>query len=190
MVPKCSGSKFAGSKAMITTVDVVGPMRETSPREKPVIPKRVEWFHFSSFFLKKAITFSGSSSESSFTAGSAPPKPLQIHHEQNAFYFCGAVTDKEQHNMTSRERIAVTLSGGIPDRVGMHESPWGDTVDLWREQGLPANKSVHDYFDMDITGVGGLDLSFRKMRGDEFAGALLAEEEVVVVRIKPTHRLD
>ncbi len=56
--------------------------------------------------------------------------------------------------MTSRERIKTILTGGVPDRVGMHESPWADTLDLWREQGLPEGQSVDDYFGMDITKFG------------------------------------
>jgi len=64
-------------------------------------------------------------------------------------------------SMTSRERIAVTLRGGVPDRVGMHESPWGETIDLWHKQGLPEKMSVQDYFGMDIGNFGGFDLSFQ-----------------------------
>lgn len=67
----------------------------------------------------------------------------------------------KQDRMTSRERIATILKGGVPDRVGMHESPWGETIDLWRKQGLPENMSVTDYFGMDIASFGGLDLSFQ-----------------------------
>ena len=66
-----------------------------------------------------------------------------------------------EDTMTSRERIKAILSGGVPDRVGMHESPWGDTLDLWRRQGLPEGQSVHDYFGMDIATFGSFDLSFQ-----------------------------
>ena len=63
--------------------------------------------------------------------------------------------------MTSRERIAVTLAGGVPDRVGMHENPWGDTLELWRRQGLPKDVSVADYFGMDCARIGSFDLTFQ-----------------------------
>ena len=66
-----------------------------------------------------------------------------------------------QDKMTSRERIRTTLLKGVPDRVGMHESPWGETIDRWRKEGLPENKSVTDYFGMDIASFGGMDLSFQ-----------------------------
>lgn len=66
-----------------------------------------------------------------------------------------------EDTMTSRERIKTILSGGVPDRVGMHESPWGETMDLWRKQGLPEGKSVHDYFGMDLATFGGFNLSFQ-----------------------------
>ena len=66
-----------------------------------------------------------------------------------------------QDKMTSRERIRITLSKGVPDRVGMHESPWGETIDRWRKEGLPENQSVTDFFGMDIAGFGGFDLSFQ-----------------------------
>ena len=63
--------------------------------------------------------------------------------------------------MTSRERIAAILAGEKADRVGTHESPWGETMKLWHEQGLPEDTSVTDYFDMDLANVGGFDVSFR-----------------------------
>jgi len=63
--------------------------------------------------------------------------------------------------MTSRERIAAILAGEKADRVGTHESPWGETMTLWHEQGLPEGMSVTDYFDMDLATVGGFDVSFR-----------------------------
>jgi uroporphyrinogen decarboxylase len=66
-----------------------------------------------------------------------------------------------QDKMTSRDRLKAILGGGIPDRIGMHESPWGETIDLWHTQGLPEKVSVHDYFGMDIASFGGLNLSFR-----------------------------
>jgi len=63
--------------------------------------------------------------------------------------------------MTSRERILSLLTKGHADRVGMHESPWADTITRWREEGLPEGVSVQDYFNMDFSNFGGFNLTFR-----------------------------
>ena len=63
--------------------------------------------------------------------------------------------------MTSRERIAALLTEGHADRVGMHESPWSETMVRWRKEGLPENTSVIDHFGMDLAFIGGFDVSFR-----------------------------
>lgn len=63
--------------------------------------------------------------------------------------------------MTGCERIKAILNGGRPDRVGMNESPWGETLKRWQSEGLPEETSVQDHFDMDIAHVGGFDVSFR-----------------------------
>ena len=47
--------------------------------------------------------------------------------------------------MTSRERIATIFSGGIPDRVGIHDSIWGSTLERWHREGLPAGVDPLDY---------------------------------------------
>jgi uroporphyrinogen decarboxylase len=63
--------------------------------------------------------------------------------------------------MTSRERISTILSGGVPDRVGMDEDPWGETYALWAKQGMPEGTDIIAYFDMDLAKVGGPDTSFQ-----------------------------
>jgi len=63
-------------------------------------------------------------------------------------------------HMNSRDRIQTTLKKGIPDRVGMLEAPWAETVALWRKQGLPADQDPLEYFDMDIRRIG-CDMSMR-----------------------------
>ena len=63
--------------------------------------------------------------------------------------------------MTSRERIKALLTEGRADRVGMHESPWAETMERWHSEGLPEGTSVIDYFDMDFAYVGGFDVTFR-----------------------------
>ena len=53
--------------------------------------------------------------------------------------------------MTSRERVQAAINFQPPDRMPCSESLWPDTLDLWREQGLPAETSVDDYFGFDIS---------------------------------------
>ena len=62
--------------------------------------------------------------------------------------------------MTSRERVLLALQHKEADRVAIQDSPWGTTINRWRQEGLPQNVSVSDYFGYEFTGVGA-DLSFR-----------------------------
>ena len=62
--------------------------------------------------------------------------------------------------MTSRERILALLNEGRADRVGMNESPWQETLQRWRQEGLPEETSVQDYFDMDFANFGGFNVTF------------------------------
>ncbi|OGG53586.1 MAG: hypothetical protein A3F84_02705 [Candidatus Handelsmanbacteria bacterium RIFCSPLOWO2_12_FULL_64_10] len=60
--------------------------------------------------------------------------------------------------MTSRERIATIFAGGIPDRVGMHDSAWGSTLERWRREGLPEGVSPLEYLGgNDIVMIGADD---------------------------------
>ncbi len=52
--------------------------------------------------------------------------------------------------MTSRQRVKAALNYQPPDRIPCNESPWPDTLQLWRNQGMPADISLADYFDFDI----------------------------------------
>ena len=63
--------------------------------------------------------------------------------------------------MTSRERIMTILSGGIPDRVGRDEDPWGETLDRWHKEGLGEDEDLGERFGFDLGGIGGCDFSFR-----------------------------
>jgi len=56
--------------------------------------------------------------------------------------------------MTSRERILLTLNHKEADRIPIHDSPWGHTVDRWHKEGLPEGQSPNDYFGYEITGQG------------------------------------
>lgn len=52
--------------------------------------------------------------------------------------------------MTSRERLTTVLARRIPDRVPMADiSYWPDTLERWRQEGLPADADPLDYFGLD-----------------------------------------
>ncbi len=55
--------------------------------------------------------------------------------------------------MTSRERVKAAINFQAPDRLPVNESPWQQTVDRWHAEGLPADVSVADHFDFDITSM-------------------------------------
>ncbi|MDD5698421.1 MAG: uroporphyrinogen decarboxylase family protein [Victivallaceae bacterium] len=52
--------------------------------------------------------------------------------------------------MNSRERIKKIFAGEIPDRVGIFDAPWPETVERWHREGLPKEVHVNEYFDYDI----------------------------------------
>ena len=56
--------------------------------------------------------------------------------------------------MTSRERILMALNHEEADRVPLHDSPWGHTINRWHEQGLPKDQSPADYFGYEMLGQG------------------------------------
>lgn len=63
--------------------------------------------------------------------------------------------------MNSRERIQKTFSFQVPDRIGIFDAPWPETVARWRKEGLPADVHVNDYFHYDIDECLLLDTSLR-----------------------------
>ena len=62
--------------------------------------------------------------------------------------------------MTSRERIQAALAFEAPARLPCHESPWEQTLTRWRQEGLPQNVSLEDYFGFDLSFMS-LDVSPR-----------------------------
>ncbi len=62
--------------------------------------------------------------------------------------------------MTSQERVLCSLEHKEPDRVPIHDSPWGTTVARWHREGLPENVSPAEYFGYEFVHVGG-DLSLQ-----------------------------
>ena len=58
--------------------------------------------------------------------------------------------------MNSRERITMLLNKQIPDRMGLFEHFWGETIrDYWVNEGYPEGEAPGDYFDLDLQGAGG-----------------------------------
>jgi len=62
-------------------------------------------------------------------------------------------------SMTGRERIAKLLRREIPDRVGLSETFWQDTVRSWIPQGYPEGQPPHKFFNHDILKAGGMNLT-------------------------------
>ncbi|MEM1509505.1 MAG: uroporphyrinogen decarboxylase family protein [Thermofilaceae archaeon] len=52
--------------------------------------------------------------------------------------------------MDSRERIYSLLRLEEADRVGLIDFPWPETIERWRQEGLPRTVSIHKYFGFDI----------------------------------------
>ena len=55
--------------------------------------------------------------------------------------------------LSGRERIQQVLAHKEPDRIGMWDAFWDDTILNWEQQGLPAGVSPTTYFDMDFTNL-------------------------------------
>ena len=55
--------------------------------------------------------------------------------------------------MTSRDRVLSEIAHEEPDRVPIHDSPWGTTIDRWHREGLPADQSPHTHFGYEFWGA-------------------------------------
>ncbi len=53
--------------------------------------------------------------------------------------------------MTSHERFKRMFEHREADRVPIIDSPWGATIERWREEGMPEDVNWADYFDVDKT---------------------------------------
>jgi uroporphyrinogen decarboxylase len=73
--------------------------------------------------------------------------------------------------MNARERVATVLAGGVPDRVPLVDTYWATTIERWRREGLPADRSPHDEFGTDeIVRIGGdytLQMPERVLEADD-----------------------
>jgi len=63
--------------------------------------------------------------------------------------------------MTSRQRILAVVNHTEPDRIPMTDGPWQSTIARWRQEGLPEDVSVPEYFGFDTWRRIGADLSPR-----------------------------
>jgi uroporphyrinogen decarboxylase len=52
--------------------------------------------------------------------------------------------------VNSKERIQTLLSFEEPDRIGLTDGCWEDTLHRWREEGMPADVALRDYFGFDF----------------------------------------
>lgn len=58
--------------------------------------------------------------------------------------------------MTSRERVAMLLRRQLPDRMGLYDHYWPETIrDRWSSGGYPDGVAPEDAFDYDLVGCGG-----------------------------------
>ena len=58
--------------------------------------------------------------------------------------------------MTSKERVTTLLKREIPDRMGLYEHFWPETLrDFWPGQGYTKDEKPEYYFDYDIINCGG-----------------------------------
>jgi len=63
--------------------------------------------------------------------------------------------------MTSKERIALAIKHQEADRIPIMDTIWDTTISRWRQEGLPADKSPHDYFGFDGWLAIGADISLQ-----------------------------
>ena len=55
--------------------------------------------------------------------------------------------------MTSRERVQAAIVFNPPDQLPRNDSPWTQTVDRWRREGLLVGVEVEDFFQFDISSM-------------------------------------
>ncbi len=62
--------------------------------------------------------------------------------------------------MTSKERISLALQHKEADRIAVHDSPWGTTIERWRREGFPEDANPAEYFGFELASTGA-NLSMR-----------------------------
>jgi uroporphyrinogen decarboxylase len=56
--------------------------------------------------------------------------------------------------MTPQERVGRALKHQETDRIPITDSPWGATVDRWRQEGLPQHIEPAEFFGFEMTQIG------------------------------------
>lgn len=70
--------------------------------------------------------------------------------------------------LNSRERLKAILSLEVPDRMGVFEHFWKETIpDYWTKEGYPAGVEPREYFDLDIRSVEGSWFSVAPFHGQD-----------------------
>jgi len=59
-----------------------------------------------------------------------------------------------EEKMNSKERIKMVLAHQEPDRVPIHDGPWGATVARWHKEGLPDGITPGEYFGYEMVMFG------------------------------------
>ncbi len=62
-------------------------------------------------------------------------------------------------DLTTRERFRRMLEHKEADRIPITDSPWSSTIERWRCEGMPADVSWVDYFDVDHVVPIGVDIT-------------------------------
>jgi uroporphyrinogen decarboxylase len=66
---------------------------------------------------------------------------------------------REVH-MDSRTRVCNAIERKPIDRIPRYDSPWVDTIERWKSEGLPGDTDLVDFFDFDFILIG-VDISMR-----------------------------
>lgn len=56
--------------------------------------------------------------------------------------------------MTARDRVLAALRFEEADRIPIHDNPWVSTIDRWRREGLPTDRSPAEFFDFEFAMYG------------------------------------
>jgi len=52
--------------------------------------------------------------------------------------------------MNSKDRVISIIKGEIPDRIGSYDSYWEETLDQWKNEGMPAHINPEEFFNHDF----------------------------------------
>lgn len=83
--------------------------------------------------------------------------------------------------MTSRERMTLLLRRELPDRMGLYEHFWGETLGAegWQREGYPEGANAFDFFGMDMEPAGG-GLNAAPLK--DFSETMAEDEETQTIK--------